>query len=71
MNIGFLYYRRQRLLHRAARLQERRKIRARPQAGDLQFHLARAGLPVPLAIAIALRQPLGYLDDVIAAAKSR
>ncbi len=49
------------LLSHSARLQETREVAAFPELRDAQLDSSRTGLPVPVAIAIALRQPLRAL----------
>ncbi len=61
LHIGFLNDRCQRLLGHPARLQKTGKIAALAQLRDAQFHRARPGVPVALAVAVALRQPFGGL----------
>ena len=55
MNVGFLDHGRQRLLGGPAGLQERRKVAARAQLRDAQFHVPGARLPVPVPVAVPLR----------------
>lgn len=57
LHIGLLDDRRQRLLGHPARLQEAREVGAFPQLRDAQLDSARARLPVPVAVAIALGCP--------------
>jgi hypothetical protein len=59
MDAGLLDHSCQRLLGRAPGLEERREVAAAPQLGDAQLHGACAGLPVSVAIAVALGQPAG------------
>jgi hypothetical protein len=68
MHIGLLDDRRQRPLGHPARLQKAGKIAALAQLGDAQFHRSRAGLPVAVAIAVALDKPIGGL---LAVARTR
>ena len=58
---GFLDHRRERLLRHPARLQEAWEVAAFSQFGDAQLDRAGAGRPIALAVAVALRQPLGAL----------
>ena len=58
LHVGLLDHRRQRLLGDPARLQEAREVAALPELGDAQLHRPGAGLPDPVAIAVALRQPV-------------
>jgi hypothetical protein len=58
LDVGLLNYRRQRLLGDPARLQETREVAALPELGDVQLDRPGAGLPDPVAIAVALRQPV-------------
>ena len=59
LDIGLLDHRRQRLLGHPARLEEARKVAALAQLRDAQLHRAGARLPVPVAIAVALGEPIG------------
>ena len=61
LDVGLLDHRGERLLRHPARLEEAGEVGALPELGDPQLDRAGAGLPVPIAIAIALRQPLGAL----------
>ena len=61
LDVGFLDHRGQRLLGHAARLQEAREVAALAQLGDAQLDRAGARLPDPVAVAVALGQPLGAL----------
>ena len=67
MHIGFLDDGRQRLLHRAPRLEKGREIGAGAQARDTKFDTAGPGLPVAIAMAVTLRQSLGGLLAVVGA----
>ena len=58
LHVGLLDHRRQRLLGHPARLQEAREVAALPELGDAQLDRAGARLPHPVAVAVALRQPL-------------
>src|SRR5579883_197118 len=58
LDIGLLDHRRQRLLGHAARLQETREVGALAQLGNAQLHRSGARLPVAIAVAVALRQPV-------------
>ena len=58
MHIGLLHDRGQSLLGQAAGLQEGREVAAFPQLGNAQLHRAGTRLPQPIAIAIALGDPL-------------
>jgi len=58
VHIGLLHHRRQGLLSQATRLQESREIAAFPQLGDAQLHRAGAGLPQPVAVTVAMGNPL-------------
>ena len=58
MHVGLLDDRRQRLLGQAARLQKAREVAALAQLGDAQLHRAGPRLPRPVAVAIALGDPL-------------
>src|SRR4051812_10348253 len=57
--IGLLDHGRERLLGRAARLEEGREVRALAQLGDGEVDPACPGVPGPLAIAVAVIEPLG------------
>ena len=59
LDVGFLDHRGQRLLGHPARLQEAGEVAALAQLGDAQLHRPGAGLPVALAIAVALGEPIG------------
>jgi hypothetical protein len=61
LDVGFLDHRRQRLLRHPPRLQEPWKVTAAAQLRDAQLDGPSPRLPVPLAVAVALRQPLGAL----------
>ena len=58
MHVGLLHHCRQRLLGQPARFQEAREVAAFAQLGDAQLHRAGARLPRPVAVAVALRDPL-------------
>ena len=57
-HIGLLDDRQQRLLGALARLQEAREVAALPELGDLQLQLARARVPAPGPIAVAMRRAI-------------
>src|SRR5215213_3977230 len=57
-DIGLLDDREQRLLRAPARLQERWEVAAPAQLGDLQLDRPRTRLPLPRAIAVAMRHPI-------------
>ncbi len=59
MDIGLLDHCRQRLLGQPPRLEEAREVGAAPQLRDPQLDRTRPGLPIALAVAIALHQPIG------------
>src|SRR3954464_13967237 len=59
MDIGLLDHGRERLLGRAARLQEGREVRAFAQLGDSEIDPACSRVPGPFAIAVAVIEPLG------------
>jgi hypothetical protein len=61
LDIGFLDHRRQRLLGHATRLQKARKIAALAQAGDAQLDGPGPGLPIALAVPVALNQAVRRL----------
>ena len=54
LDIGLLDHRSQRLLGHPPRLQEAREVAPLPQLRDLQLHRAGAGLPGPVAVAVAM-----------------
>ena len=58
MYVGFLDDRRQSLLGRAARLQERREVAAAAQLRDLERNAASPRLPQTLAVAVAAVLPI-------------
>ena len=57
-HIGLLDHRQQRLLGAPARLQEAREVAALADLGDLQLDLARARVPAPRPIAVAMRRAI-------------
>jgi hypothetical protein len=57
-HIGLLHDCHQRLLRTPARLQERRKVAALPQLGDLQLNLPGPRVPPPRAIAVSPRRAI-------------
>src|SRR6266576_3127757 len=59
LDVGLLDDRRQRLLGQAARLEEAWKIAALAQLGDAQLNRPGAGLPITVAIAVTLSDPIG------------
>jgi hypothetical protein len=59
LNVGLLDHRCQRLLGSPARLQEGGEVAALPQFRDPQLDGADPGLPVAVAVAIPLDQPVG------------
>ena len=67
VHTGFLDHGGQGLLDGPARLEERRKIGAGPQAENPKLDAAGPRLPVSIAIAVALRQPVGGLLAIIRA----
>jgi hypothetical protein len=58
LDVGLLDHRRQRFLGQPARLEETWKIAALAQLGDAQLHRPGAGLPIALAIPVAVGQSL-------------
>ena len=56
---GFLDHRDQRLLARPARLQERREVRALAQLRDAQLERSEPRVEAPVAIAVAVIEPIG------------
>jgi hypothetical protein len=67
LDVGFLGHRRERLLGHPPRLQKAREITAAAQLGDAQLDRAGARLPDPVAVSIALVEPLRAALDVGAA----
>ena len=61
LDVGLLDHRRQRLLGHAPRLQEAREVAALPELGDAQLDRPGPRLPVPVAVAVALGQPIRAL----------
>lgn len=59
MDVSFLDDRTQGLLGQAPRLQEGREVAALPELWNVQFHRAGAGFPHPVAVAVALADPIG------------
>ena len=59
VHIGFLDHCGQRPLGHPARFEKAGKVAALAQFGDAQFDRAGAGLPVAIAIAVALDEPVG------------
>ena len=59
MDVGLLDDRGQRLLGHPARLQKAGEVAALAQLRDAQLDRSGAGLPVALAVAVALGEPLG------------
>ena len=59
LDIGLLDHRAQRFLGHPPRLEETRKVRALAQLGDAKLHRPGTRLPVPVAIAVALGEPIG------------
>ena len=70
LDVGLLDHRGQRLLGHPPRLQEAGEVAALPQLRDAQLDRAGARLPVALAIAVALGQPLGALLAVAGAGQA-
>ena len=58
MHIGFLYHCGQRLLAHPTRLEEAGEVAAAAQLRNVQFHRAGPGLPVAIAVAVALVGPV-------------
>jgi hypothetical protein len=58
MHVGFLHDGSERLLGQPARLQEGREVAAFAQLGNAQLDRAGARLPRPVAIAVALVDPI-------------
>jgi len=56
---GLLDHRRQRLLGQAAGFEEGREIAALAQLGNPQLDRPGAGLPIPVAIPVSVREPVG------------
>ena len=59
LHVGLLDHGRKRLLGRSARLQKGREVAPLAQPGNAQLDRARPRLPVPVAVAIAVRQAIG------------
>ena len=59
MHVGLLNDRGEGLLGGATRLQERGQVRTLPELRDRQVNPPSPGLPAPLSIAIAVREPVG------------
>ena len=59
MDIGFLNHGGESLFRHAPRLQKGREVAALPELGDVQFDGSGPRLPVPVAVAVALVDPLG------------
>jgi hypothetical protein len=59
LNIGLLDHGGESLLRHPPRLEEARKIGALAQFGDANLDRPGARLPIPLAIAVALGEPIG------------
>ena len=70
LDVGLLDHRGQRLLGHAARLQEAREVAALAQLGDAQLDRAGARLPVAVAVAVALGQPLRALLAIAGAGQA-
>ena len=58
LDVGLLDHRRQRLLRHPPRLQEAGEVAPLPQLRDLQRDRAGPGLPAPLAVAVAVGEPI-------------
>jgi hypothetical protein len=69
LDVGFLDHGGQRLLGQAARFEEAREVAAAPELRDAQLDRARAGLPIAVAVAVALVAPLGAALAVSGAAQ--
>ena len=61
LNVGFLDHRGECLLGHAPRFEEVWKVAASSKLRNPEFDLAGPSLPVSIAIAVPLRQPLGAL----------
>ncbi len=59
LDISLLDHRRERLLRHAPRLQKAGKVAAPPELRDAQLHRAGARLPQPIALAVAVIEPIG------------
>jgi len=70
LDVRLLDHRGQRLLRHPARLEEAGEVGPSAQARNAKFHRARARLPVTLAVAVALHQPLGALLAVAGAGQA-
>ena len=71
LDVGLLDHRGQRLLGHPPRLQEAGEVAALAQLGDAQLDRAGPGLPVAVAVAVALHQPLGALLAMAGAGQRR
>ncbi len=69
LHVGLLDHGGQGLLGRSPRLQKRREVAAGSELGDLQVDAACAGVPQPIAVAVAAVGPLRALDVVAGAAQ--
>jgi hypothetical protein len=61
LHVSLLHHRGERLLGHSARLPEAGEVAAPAQLGDAQFDRPGAGLPIPLAVAVALDKALRAL----------
>jgi hypothetical protein len=61
LDVGFLDHRGQRLLGQTPGLQKEREVAPLAKLGDAQLHRAGPRLPVPVAVAVPLSQPLNAL----------
>ena len=71
LDVGLLDHRGQRLLGHPARLEEAREVAALAQLRDAQLDRAGPGLPVAVAVAVALVEPLGARLAVAGAGQAR
>ena len=66
LDVGFLDHRRQRLLRHPARLQKAREVAALAQLRDAQLDRPGAGLPVAVAVPVAMVDAIGAAFAVAA-----
>jgi len=59
MDVGLLHHREQRPLMPAARLEQTRKVAARPQLGNVELDGADPSVPLPVSVAVAIGGPAG------------
>src|SRR2546429_458249 len=59
MHVGFLHDSAERLLGETSRFQKKREVASFPKLRNTQLHRAGSRLPKPIAVAIALVDPIG------------